>query len=200
MGIILCAFQFLKEPTRSRLGKILSNASHHWTCWLMSSPWCHITPAFKHMNTPSMTSAFQQGKPMQRDSGKGKEMGSPLSSDSPFEQPPMSVKRCMLCQKLYLKCVIKLVKRCSKRLGYGSLSNLISATTGGCLQMIQFSITWPDKFFPQLCPSLNMTFLANFRSSPHSMGTLYSNKKKFLSIEMCILLKHISENGQFLLD
>lgn len=103
-------------------------------------------------------------------------------------------------KKLYLKCVIKLVKRCSKRLGYGSLSNLISATTGGCLQMIQFSITWPDKFFPQLCPSLNMTFLANFRSSPHSMGTLYSNKKKFLSIEMCILLKHISENGQFLLD
>lgn len=62
------------------------------------------------MNSPSMTSAFQQGKPMQWCFGEGKEMGNSLHSDSPIEQPPRSVKRCMLCQKLYFKCLIKLVK------------------------------------------------------------------------------------------
>lgn len=95
-----------------------------------------------------MTSSFQQGKPMQWDFVKGKAMGSSLSPDLLFEQSPKSVKRCMLCQKLYLKCVIKLVKRCSKKIGDGSMSNLISATTGECLCMRQFSITWPGKIFP----------------------------------------------------
>lgn len=41
---------------------------------------------------------------------------SSLSSDSPFEQWSRSLKRCMLCQKLYLKCVIKPVKRWNKKL------------------------------------------------------------------------------------
>lgn len=67
-------------------------------------------------------------------------------------------------------------KRCSEKLGYGSPSNLISATTDGCLHMIQFSNTWPGNFFPyQLFLSLNMTLLANFGSTPQGTGTLYSN-------------------------
>lgn len=97
---------------------------------------CHDVTLIQHMNAPSMTSAFQQGKPMQWNFVKGREMGSSLSSDSPFEQPPRSVKRYMLCQKLYLNYIIKLVKLCSKKLGYGSLSNFFSTTTGGCLHII----------------------------------------------------------------
>lgn len=41
---------------------------------------------------------------------------SSLSSDSPFEQRSRWLKKWMLCQKLYLKCVIKSVKRWSKKL------------------------------------------------------------------------------------
>jgi len=71
-----------------------------------------------------MTSAFQQGKLMQWGFDNGRETGSSLSSDSSIELPPRSVKRYMLCQNLYLKYVIKLVKLCCKQLGYGSLPNL----------------------------------------------------------------------------
>lgn len=65
-------------------------------------------------NSPSMTSDFQQGKPMPCSFGKGEETGNSLHTNSPIEQPPGSVERCMRCQKLYFKCLIKLVKGAAK--------------------------------------------------------------------------------------
>lgn len=100
----------VSEGPRSSLTWKSCSQIHHQGCWLMSLPWCHIPSGFKHMNSPSMTSAFQQGKPMQWGFGKGKEMGNSLHSGSPVEQPPTLVKICMLCQNLCFKCLTHLVK------------------------------------------------------------------------------------------
>lgn len=74
--------------------------------------------------------------------------------------------------KIVLQVSYQTCKRSSEKLVYGSPSNLISASTDGCLHITQFSNTWPGNVFPhQLSPSLDMTLLANFRSL-----SLYSNR------------------------
>lgn len=137
----------------------------------MSLAWCHIPSGFKHVKSPSMTSAFQQGKLMQWWFGKGEEIEDSLHSDSPIEQPPRRVQRCMLCQKLYFKCLIKLEKGAVKKIRvWESIQPYFS------YHRWVFAYDMARKFFPhQLSPSLNMTLLANFRSSPQVIGTVYSN-------------------------
>lgn len=128
-------FLVLKDPTLHKEERLFSDGSHCQASWLMSQSWWHITPWILHMNGPSLSCAVQQGKLMQWDCRKGREMGHSLSSDSPFEQPPRPVKRYVLCQKVYFKYAIKIVELCSKKIGYGSLLNLISTTAGEYLHM-----------------------------------------------------------------